>query len=175
MVDNVDQKVDGENKPIDVARFRTRRHTHVMCHMGVFSVFRSAHYLTSLYLCPGVFIHPLALGKLASGEFLPFLEKLAASSVSGWDIVWMVQQRNSVSTRPESGPSSNSASLVAPMSPPIALKYIRLFVMGFELDGAAIRNFKDALMGIRLSGGFSFLYADIRRQEASISRIGAGI
>ena len=36
MVDNVDQKVDGENKPIDVARFRTRRHTHVMCHMGVF-------------------------------------------------------------------------------------------------------------------------------------------
>jgi hypothetical protein len=37
MVDNVDQKSlsTKKNEPSDVARFRTGRHTHVMCHMDV--------------------------------------------------------------------------------------------------------------------------------------------
>jgi len=97
-----------------------------LVYQGLDGVFRSAPKLTSLYLCPGVFMDPLVLEHLESGELLPLLEKLGVSSVSGWDIVWMVKGRNLASTRPES-----SNLLVAPMAPPVALNYLELFVMGW--------------------------------------------
>ena len=50
--------------------------------------------LTSLSLCPSVFMNLLALDKLASGELLPFLEKLKVSSIKGWDIILMVGGKN---------------------------------------------------------------------------------
>ena len=133
-------------------------------------VLRPAHNLTSLYLCPGVFMHPLVLERLASGELLPFLEKLAVSSISGWDILWMVRERNLASTRPESGPSSsNSTSLVAPVARPIALNYLDLFVMTCGLDGGSIQKYKDALEALLLPCGYLFRYIQIPGRASSTS------
>lgn len=113
-----------------------------------------AHHLTSLYLCPGVFIHPLLLGRLASGDILPSLETLSVSSVSGWDVVWMAQERNLASTRPESGPSSNSASGL--MARPVALKFLDLLVMGCGLDVGSIQKLQDAVGALPLRYGYLF-------------------
>jgi len=128
-------------------------------------VFRSAQNLTSLYLCPGVFMGPLVLEHLASGEFLPLLESLGVSSVNGWDIVWMVQEKNLASTGPE---SSNSS--MAPTAPPVALNYLQLFVMGCSFDEGGEQELSDALGALRLSCGFSLKYTDILwREESSTS------
>ena len=132
-------------------------------------VLRPAHNLTSLYLCPGVFIHPLVLGRLASGELLPFLERLAVSSVSGWDILWMVRERNLASTRPESGPSSNSTSLVTPVARPVALNYLDLFVMMCGLNEDYVQKYKDALDALLLPCGYLFRYIPIPGQASSTS------
>jgi hypothetical protein len=118
-------------------------------------VFCSAHNLTTLYLWPSVFIHPLVLDKVASGEFLPFLEKFAVRSVSGWDVVWMMQKRNLASM---SGPSS--ASLVAR---PVALNYLDLCVMGCGLDEASVQELEYAVGALLLPCGYLFRYIDIRR------------
>ena len=122
-------------------------------------VFRSANDLTSLFLCPGVFIHPLVLEKLASGDFLPSLEKLSVSSVSGWDIVWMAQDRNIASMRPESGPSSNSASAL--MARPVALNFLDLSVMGCGLDVGSLQKLQDAVGALLLRCGYLFRYIPI--------------
>ena len=66
---------------------------------------RTLQNLTSLSLCPGVFVNPLVLDKLASGELLPFLEKLEVSSVKGWNIILMVGRKNFASTFLEYGSS----------------------------------------------------------------------
>ena len=148
---------------------RSNRIPRFMMYQQLDGVFRSAHHLTSLYLCPGVFMHPLVLEKLASGDCLPFLEKLGISSISGWDVIWMALERNLASTRPASGPSFNSASFVAPVARPVALNYISLFVMGCGLDAGVIWRLKDALIRLRLSCGFAFQYADILSLESAIS------
>jgi hypothetical protein len=103
-------------------------------------------------------MHPLVLDKVASGEFLPFLEKLAVSSVSGWEVVWMVQKRNLASM---SGPSS--ASLVAPMARPVALNYLGLFVMGCGLDEGSVQELEYGVGALLLPCGYFFRYIDIPR------------
>lgn len=123
-------------------------------------VFLSAHNLTTLYLYPGVFMPPLVLEKVASGIFLPFLEKIAVSSVSGYDIVWMAQERNLASTRPES--SSNSGSLLAPMVHPVPLNYLDLVVMGGGLDEGSVQRLQDAVRALLLPCGYLFRYVHIR-------------
>ena len=135
-----------------------------LMYQGMDDVFCSARNLTTLYLWPGVFMHPLILERVASGEFLPFLEKLAVSSVGGWDIVWMVQERNLAAMRPESGPSSNSASLVAAMGRPVALNYLDLFVMGCGLDEGRVKKLQDAVRALLLPCGYLFRYVDIPQQ-----------
>ena len=145
-------------------RFFPRLHrTPRLIYQELDDVFCSAHNLTTLYLWPGVFMHPLVLEKVASGEFLPFLEKLVVSSVTGWDIVWMVQERNLASMRPESGPSSNSASLVASMRRPVALNYLDLFVMGCGLDEGRVKKLEEAVGALLLPCGYLFRYVDIPR------------
>ncbi|KIM47215.1 hypothetical protein M413DRAFT_422982 [Hebeloma cylindrosporum] len=136
-------------------------------YQGLEGVLRSAHNLTSLYLYPGIFIHPVVLGKLASGEFLPFLEKLAISSVTGWDIIWMVQERNLVSTRPHSGgPSSELGSLAAPMvRRAVPLNYLSLLVMGCGLDQGSVQKLKHAVGSLRLACGYVLRYVDIPSRE----------
>jgi hypothetical protein len=84
--------------------------------------------LTSSFLCPGVFMNPLVLVKMASGELLPFLEKLEVSSVNGWDIILMVGRKNFTSTFPECGSSSGSVA-----RRPVALKYLGLLVIGLRV------------------------------------------
>jgi hypothetical protein len=148
---------------------RLNRIPQFMTYQQLDGVFLSAYHLTSLYLCPGVFIHPLVLERLASGECLPFLEKLGISSISGWDVIWMALERGFASIRPESGPSSNSASFMAPMTRPVALNYISLFIMGCGLDRGTVWKLKDALNGLHLSCGFAFQYADILSLDSSIS------
>ena len=91
--------------------------------------------LTSLSLCPGMFVNPLVLDKLASGEFLPFLEKLEVSSIKGWDIILMVGRKNFTSTFPECGSSFGSAP-----RRPVALKYLGILVIGYGLDKSENKN-----------------------------------
>jgi hypothetical protein len=137
-------------------------------------VFHSAHNLTTLYLYPGVFMPPLILEKVASGDFLPFLEKIAVSSVIGYDIVWMAQERNLVSTRPESGPPSSSGSLLAPMVHPVPLNYLDLSFMGCGLDEGSVQKLDDAVGALLLPCGYLLRYVHIPRREASTSCIRTG-
>jgi len=149
-------------------------HTPRLMYQRLDDVFRSAHNLTTLYLYPGVFMPPLILEKVASGDSLPFLEKLAVSSVSGYDIVWMVQERNLTSTRPESGPSSDSGSLLTPMVRPVPLNYLDLVIMGCGLDEGSIQKVEDAVGALLLPCGYLFRYVHIHGREASTSYIRTG-
>ena len=126
-------------------------HRARLMYQDVDGVFCSARNLTSLYLCPKVFIHPLVLEKMATGELLPFLEKLGVSSVSGWDIIWMVQEKNIVSALPQCGPSSDSASPVArTVVRPVALNYLCFCAVGCGLG-----ELEEAIRALRLADGYS--------------------
>jgi hypothetical protein len=113
---------------------------------------RTSHYLTSLFLCLGVLVTPLVLDRIASGELLPFLEKLGVSSIRGWDIIRMVSRKNFASTLPEWEPSSGSA-----VTRPMALKYLHLFVIpGYGLDKAQL---DDAARALSLVDGYVIRHA----------------
>ena len=112
-------------------------------------VFRSARNLTSLYLCPKVFIHPLVLEKMATGELLPLLERLGVSSVSGWDIIWMVQKKNIASALPQCGPSASS-SVARTVIRPVALNYLCFCAVGCGLG-----ELEGAIRALRLADGYS--------------------
>jgi len=120
--------------------------------------------LTSLSLCPGVFVNPLVLDKLASGELLPFLKKLEVSSVKGWDIILMVGRKNFASTFPESGSSSGSAA-----RRPVALKYLSILVIGYGLDKSEKQKLDDAAMALCLVCGYAIRHMDIPKRESSSS------
>jgi hypothetical protein len=118
-------------------------------------VLRSARNLTSLYLCPGVFIHPLILEKMATGELLPLLEKLGVSSLSGWEVIWMVQRKNTASGLPHCGPSSHLASTELRTAPPVALDYLWLCTMGHGSDEGDTKKLEEAITALRLLNGYS--------------------
>lgn len=113
---------------------------------------RTSQSLTSLFLLPGVFVTPLVLEGLASGELLPFLEKLGVSSVRGWDIVNMVLRKNLASTLPHSGPLFSSA-----VTRPVALNYLHLFVIGYA--GSDISELDDAARALHLVCGYVIRHA----------------
>lgn len=115
--------------------------------------------LTALYLCPGVFVSPLILEKLTTGELLPLLEKLTVSSATGWDIICMVQRKNFVSTLPYSGSSGPSIL-------PVALNYLGLCIMRHGLDEEDGGKLEGALKALRLLFGYSFRHVDIPRRES---------
>jgi len=121
-------------------------------------VFRSCCHLTSLFLYPGVFVEPLVLEKMATGEFLPLLEQLGISSVKGWDIIWMVEKKNFLSTFPDSGPSSSPAIR---STRPVALGYLRLSVMGCGFDENDIQKLADAASALDLVRGYVIRPTDI--------------
>ena len=121
-------------------------------------VVRSCRHLTSLFLDSGVFIDPLVLEKMATGEFLPFLEQLGISSVKGWDIIWMVKKKNFASTLPDSGPSSSPAIR---SSRPVALNYLRLSIMGCGFDETDIQKLEDAARALDLVRGYRIRPTDI--------------
>ena len=121
-------------------------------------VFRSCGQLTTLFLGPGIFIHPLVVEKMATGEFLPLLEQLGVNSVHGWDIIWMVQKRNFASTFPDSGPSSSPA---ARSLRPVALIYLRLFTMGCGLSVADAQKLEDAATALDLACGYTMRHIDL--------------
>ena len=129
-----------------------------MTYQRLDGVFCSCDHLTTLFLGPGIFIHPLIVNKMATGEFLPLLEQLGVNSVHGWDIIWMVQRRNFAVTFPDSGPSSSPAvrSLC-----PVALTYLRLFTMGGGLSTADARKLEDAVTALNLACGYTMRHIDI--------------
>ena len=129
-----------------------------MTYQRLDGVLRSCNSLTALFFCPGIFIHPLVIEKIASGEFLPLLEQLGVNSVRGWDIIWMVQRKNFASTFPDSGPSS---SPVVRSLRPVALTYLRLFTMGCGLSAADVQKLEDAAMALDLARGYTMRHIDI--------------
>ncbi|KIM39420.1 hypothetical protein M413DRAFT_12054 [Hebeloma cylindrosporum] len=107
---------------------------------------RSCEHLTSLFLAPGLFIHPNVLDKIATGELLPFLEQLGVSAVNGWDIISMVQRKNFA-------PSSSTG--------PVSLNYLHLCMMGCRLDEDDTQGIADAVSALRLLYGYVFHHIDI--------------
>jgi hypothetical protein len=129
-----------------------------MTYQHLDGVFRLCGQLTTLFLCSGIFIQPLVLDKMATGEFLPLLEQLGVNSIHGWDIIWMVQRRNVASTFPgDSGPSSSPA---ARSLRPVALTYLRLFTMGGGLSAADAQALEDAATALDLALGYSMRHID---------------
>lgn len=120
--------------------------------------FRLCNTLTSLFLCAGVFIEPLVVEKIATGEFLPLLEQLGVNSVHGWDIIWMVQKKNFASTFPDSGPSLSPA---VRSIRPVALIYLRLCTMGGGLSEADKQELEDAATALHLACGYLMRHIDI--------------
>lgn len=129
-----------------------------MTYQRLDGVFCLCGQLTTLFLGPGIFIHPLVVEKMATGEFLPLLEQLGVNSVHGWDIIWMVQRRNFASTFPDSGPSSSPA---ARLLRPVALTYLRLFTMGGGLSAADAQKLEDAATALDLAHGYTMRHIDI--------------
>jgi len=129
-------------------------------------VLRLARNLTSLYLCPKVFLHPLVLEKMATGELLPVLAKLGVSSISGWDIIWMIQRKNTASALPRCGPSSYLASLVERTAHPVALDYLCICTMEYELGNDNIQKLEEAIRALRLLNGYSIRHIDNTTQGA---------
>jgi hypothetical protein len=127
-------------------------------HQRLDGVLRSCDHLTSLFLCPGVFIHRLMLDKLATGEFIPRLEEFGVSSVYGWDIIWMVQRKNLASTFPDSGPSLSPA---ARPTRPVALNYLHLSTMGCGPAKANAQELEDAATALDLARGYMIQHIDI--------------
>jgi hypothetical protein len=134
-----------------------------LAYQDVDGALRTSQNLTSLSLCPGVFVNPLVLNKLASGEYLPFLEKLEVSSVKGWDIILMVERKNFkfALTFPECGSSSESAA-----THPVALKYLSLFVIGYGSNESEERKLDDAALALCLVYGYAIRYMDIPKRES---------
>ncbi|KIM37517.1 hypothetical protein M413DRAFT_30737 [Hebeloma cylindrosporum] len=125
------------------------------------AVLRLCPNLTSLYLFPGVFMCPFTLERLASGEFLPFLQKLVVSSTIGWDVIWMARERYLASTRSDSG-SRTSAR-------PVALNFLDLHVIGCGLEEANIRSLEAAVPALILPCGHFFGYVDVRDGDSPTS------
>jgi len=50
--------------------------------------------ITALHLATGVCLNPTTLEQLSTGNLLPMLDTLELSTLSGWDIVSMVERRN---------------------------------------------------------------------------------
>jgi hypothetical protein len=134
-------------------------HSPRLTYQKMDSILRLTPNLTTLYLCPGVFMSSLVLKNLATGEFLPVLEKLAVSSATGWDIIYMVRRKNLVSTVPRSGPSGPSVL-------PVAFKHLRLCIMRYGLDEEEKVKLEGALNALRLLCGYSFRHVDIPRRES---------
>ena len=135
-----------------------------LLYQDVEGALHTSQNLTSLSLCPGVFVNPLVLDKLASGELLPFLEKLEVSSVKGWDIILMVGRKNFASTFPECGSSSGSVA-----TRPVALKYLSIFVIGYGSDKIEEQKLDSAAMALCLVCGYAIRYIDITKQESSFN------
>ena len=133
-----------------------------LLYQDVEGALQKSQNLTSLSLSPGVFLNPLVLDKLASGELLPFLEKLEVSSVKGWDTILMVGRKNFVSTFPECGSSSGSVP-----RRPVALKYLSILVIGYGLDKSEKQKLDDAAMVLCLVCGYAIRHMDIPEQESS--------
>lgn len=129
-----------------------------MTYQRLDGVLRSCEHLASLFLCPGIFIQPLILDGLATGEFLPRLEQFGVSSVYGWDIIWMVQRKNFASTFPNSGPSSLPP---ARSTRPVALNYLHLSIMGCGLAKADAQKLEDATTALDLAHGYIIQDIDI--------------
>ena len=117
--------------------------------------------LTSLSLCPGVFVNSLILDELASGELLPLLEELEVSSVTGWDIILMVGRKNFASAFPESASSSGST-----VRRPVSLRYLSIFVIGYGLDNSEKQKLDDAAMALCLVCGYTIRHMDIPKRES---------
>jgi len=138
---------------------RLHRSSRLM-YQDVDGALRISENLTSLFLCPGVFINPLVLEKLARGELLPFLKNIGISSVRGWDVVRMVQRRNLASALPEYGSSSGEVA-----RRPVALEYLRLFVMGYALDASEVQELDYAAKALCLVHGYLIEGMDIPKRE----------
>jgi len=143
---------------IPTTRWSLPRLNHRMMYQRLDGVLRSCDHLTSFFLCPGIFIHPLVLDKLSTGEFLPRLEEFGVSSVHGWDIIWMVQRKNFASTFPDSGPSSSPA---ARSTRPVALNYLHLSTMGCRLTKSDTQKLEDAATALDLASGYIIKGIDI--------------
>lgn len=133
-----------------------------MTYQRLEGVLRLCDTLTSLFLCPGVFVQPLILGNIATGEFLPLLEQLGISSIEGWDIIWMVQRKNFALTFPDAGPSSSPTTR---STRPVALIYLRLWTLGRGLSEADKQKLEDAATALGLAGGYTLLHIDIAHLE----------
>jgi hypothetical protein len=126
-------------------------------------VLGSAQHLTSLYLCPRVFLHPLVLDKMATGELLPLLEKLGVSSVSGWDVIWMIQRKNIASALPQCGTSSDSAFVVRTVRP-VALSYLCFYSVGGLVENDK-EKLEEAIRALGLLDGYSIRHIDTTGEE----------
>jgi len=138
---------------------RLHRSSRLM-YQDVDGALRISENLTSLFLCPGVFIKPHTLEKLASGELLPFLKTLGISSVKGWDVISMVRKKNLASVLPEYGSSSGDAA-----RRPVALEYLHLFVIGYELDKSEVQELGDATKALCLVCGYAIRAMDVPKRE----------
>ncbi|KIM39408.1 hypothetical protein M413DRAFT_12047 [Hebeloma cylindrosporum] len=108
---------------------------------------RSSEHLTSLFLAPGLFIHPNVLDKIATGALLPLLEQLGVSAVNGWDIISMVQRKNFA-------PSSSTGG-------PVSLNYLHLCMMGCRLDDIDMHGIADGVSALHLFYGYVIHYINI--------------
>ena len=133
-----------------------------LLYQGMEGMLHKSQNLTSLSLCPGMFMNPLVLDKLASGELLPFLRRLDVSSVKGWDIILMVGRKNFTSTLPECGSSSGSVA-----RHPVTLKCLSILVIGYGSDKSEKQNLDDTAMALCLVCGYAIRHMDIPKQESS--------
>jgi len=131
-----------------------------LTYQNVDGALRTSQNLTSLSLCPGVFVNPLVLSKMASGELLPFLERLQVSSVNGWDIIFMVGTKNFASTFPEYASSSSAVTR------PVALKYLSLVVIGYGSDETEEQELDDAAMALCMLCGYAIRHMDIPKRKS---------
>jgi len=131
-------------------------HSPRLTYQEMDGILRLTPNLTTLYLCPGVFMNALVLEKLATGEFLPVLEKLAVSSATGWDIICMVRRKNSESTSPGGSSAAH----------PVSLIQLRLCIMRYGLDEEDKVALEGALKALHLLYGYTFRHVDIPRRES---------
>jgi hypothetical protein len=83
--------------------------------------------VTALHLSTGVYLNPTTLEQLSTGKFLPMLDTFEISTLNGWDIVSMVERRNTICKHGISSSSSQGPQFRA-------LVCLYLFVDAYDMD-----------------------------------------
>ena len=100
-----------------------------LVYKAVDGFFQFSQNITSLHLSTGVYLNPTTLEQLSTGKLLPLLEMLEVSTFNGWDIVSMVERRNTLSKH-----GISSSTSLGPQLQVCALAYLYLFVFAYDMD-----------------------------------------